>query len=128
MVCGGATLTARAGLTCSLMCAAVQAEGGLQSFNNWFTDVKAAFAAFQAAHNGDGPVPCWVYDCYKAAGADTDELDGLTDVEAYDLLKKYLPGGIKVSVHAPSGAVHLSVGGWLVQQVGVLWQRRTAML
>lgn len=89
-----------------------QAEGGLKSFNNWFTDVKAEYAAFQAAHNGDGPVPSWVYDVYRAAGLDTDELDGLTDVEAYNLLKKLLPGGAKVNMWRCASVVLVQVWCW----------------
>lgn len=41
-------------------------------------------------------MPYWVYVVYQAAGASTDELADSTDVEAYELLKQYLPGGAKV--------------------------------
>jgi hypothetical protein len=49
-----------------------------------------------AEHDGKGPAPAWCKIVAKAGGLHVEDMQDMTDEEAYEFIEDLLPGGMKV--------------------------------
>jgi hypothetical protein len=88
----------------------MQAEGGLGSFNAYFTKVKKGHTKYMADHEGKSPCPDQCRVVLAAAGGDVADLQGLSAEDAYDMVDEYLPNGAQVRMRVMHGR-QLAFGG-----------------